>query len=763
MSRPRPAYPMESRRPPHSRRSTPNAGTHSNANPKTLRSKLTHFIRTSPGRTRGSILPIHSEHTMKISIRLLIFLTVLCILPLIAQAQFGSLGSTFSNLGSNLSSGFGGQGEDTSSLAVEERDYETERIRLQYKTLFGTYFTNAADSDFNPKREQFFYPYGQTALSNHGNAVYSYVYDGHIKPGLNLHQSPYHLYRTNLEDIRVYAAEKPFGSLGYVFGAREQQLLSGVYTQNISSGLNIFFDYRFSNSPGFFKNQNTNNSQLSGGVHYKNVAGTYLLTAAYIRNNMVSNENGGIVNKDDITGSDVEAFNDRTTVPVMLGDAVGYNTNPFNLTLNKGRKQNSNVLYVANTYSVGARDSVYGPDSLLMRIFKPRLSFTHSLEYSTQENMFLDHSAETDQRFYNTFYPSLPAGLLTQTLLIRDKWNILSNRVSVRYLPNANDLKSFVNARICYDAMRDSMMVNTALPDAPYLFNLSADGNLRIHSKKINAQVGLYGQYYLAGLNRNDFQVSAQLTKRIANTRLFVHADYTRSTPVHFFRRYSAFNVFRMDREQFSPLLSFRVYARWVVPRYKVSLSVGWNRVANYVWQNKFDRAQQLTAAINIPSVEVTKHFDFGRYFHLRTRTTIQPPINLFGFAGDKAYSDVLNLPLLYTFNEVYFQKTFKKTFLVQTGAEIYYHTPFFAPLYSPVYAHFVYQNHSVLGRIPQVHLYAKTRVNRKFSLVLRLENVNAIEFANGTIQTNNNLFTITGYPYAELTYSIGIVWDFVN
>lgn len=290
----------------------------------------------------------------------------LCIaLPGFSWAQLGGILSgggvgALGNLGNNFSN-FGSDGKD--SLA--ERDFEAEQVRLSYHRLFDRKFFPIDDSSFNPRREEFFIPYGKIPLGNYGNAIYDYVFDldKRYTAGANFHVSPYDFYRLDKNHIRIYDAIRPFGSLGYLIGSMQQQILSGSYTQNLTNNLNIFFDYQFSNSPGYFKNQTANNSKLSLGFQYRAYGQRYLLTAFIIRNNMVSNENNGVVDDDFVKNTDQEAFlSDRSTIPVRLGDNIGYTNNPFDLVLHKGRREKNFLVYVENSYRFGTVDSLWSRD-----------------------------------------------------------------------------------------------------------------------------------------------------------------------------------------------------------------------------------------------------------------------------------------------------------------------------------------------------------------------------------------------------------------
>lgn len=709
--------------------------------------------------------------------RLCISVVLLVVLPVALFGQFGGGGFGGGNSGgggfggggigtlTNIGNKFGNLGSMGKGMdSLQERDFEAEKVRLSYHRLFERKFFPVDDSSFNPRREEFFIPYGKNPLGNYGNAVYDYVFDldKHYAPGPNLHFSPYSFYRLDKSQIRIYDAIRPFGSLGYLIGSLQQQILSGSYTQNISNRFNIFFDYQFANSPGYFKNQTANNSKLALGFQYRAYKQRYLLTAFIIRNNVVSNENAGVVSDEMVKNTEEQVFlTDRTTIPVRLGDNVGYTTNPFNLTLFKGRREKGFLTFVENAYRIGKTDSTFSPDSTKIFIFKPRITASHILEYETVEHSFLDNSAGSDLLFYRNNLPSIPVDSLRGKLRITDKWRIIRNKLQLRYFPKLGNNDFFWQAQLGYDAMRGTWLFNQD-SSSRNLFNLYTTGLLQMLVKKWNFTLRAFGTYYFAGLNLNDFKLGAMAQKQLGKWgTISTLLSILRTRPLAFQHNYSAFNRYSMAQNEFNSLQIWNATIKWDLPCYNLELELKWNRLKNYVYQQSFDKQSQYTPFLDIPQLEIKYLLPLPYGFALFNHITLQPSIN--PSTDSRSFSVPLELPLLHTFHRFYYEHNFLGYLRLLLGLELRWNTPYYAPIFNPVYASLVQQKNQVLYNLPQIHMFMKTRIRKKFSLTIRVENLNSLRFAGGFFGPTNNNFVLPNFPLYAMIVQGGVVWDFVN
>mgnify|MGYP003864220985 CR=1 FL=1 len=98
---------------------------------------------------------------------------------------------------------------------------------------------------------------------------------------------------------------------------------------------------------------------------------------------------------------------------------------------------------------------------------------------------------------------------------------------------------------------------------------------------------------------------------------------------------------------------------------------------------------------------------------------------------------------------------------IVSTGADIRYHSDYFADGYSPVLGQFFYQSERKISIRPDVAAYVNFRI-RSFTTYVRIENLNTASQRFGFGFKDNNLAAAL-YPNPGMVFRLGIFWNFVN
>ena len=106
------------------------------------------------------------------------------------------------------------------------------------------------------------------------------------------------------------------------------------------------------------------------------------------------------------------------------------------------------------------------------------------------------------------------------------------------------------------------------------------------------------------------------------------------------------------------------------------------------------------------------------------------------------------------------FEGVFYKNLNLSTGFDVNYNTPYKANNYSPVMGQFFPQD-STITNLPNVSYFFNFRI-KSFTGLVKLENLNTVNFGNGFNFTNNN-FAAPHYPTPGLIFRIGVNWRFVN
>jgi hypothetical protein len=238
--------------------------------------------------------------------------------------------------------------------SLKRRDNTTDSITIFYR-YFDSTRTRNLDSSINDFYTRFPVPSHYIHLGNLGTAARSLIFQPNTKPGYDAGFHAYDIYRLKVEDTKFYQTTRPFTELSYLIGSRSEQIVNIVHTQNIKPNFNMAFQYRFINSPGDFKNQNTSHNGYRINGVYQSINKRYMAYGIVLANKLRSSENGGI--KED-TALIKDGFNDRFDIPTRLGGIGSLQRNPFNSTITTGSLYNEATLLFRQQYDLGQKDSI---------------------------------------------------------------------------------------------------------------------------------------------------------------------------------------------------------------------------------------------------------------------------------------------------------------------------------------------------------------------------------------------------------------------
>lgn len=313
-------------------------------------------------------------------------LGLLMLLFVIADTEWGwsqgfrpGMGS-FSSGGSMMQQMGGGKSKMDS---LQKRDQYADSITIFYKSFDSTR-NRSIDSSINDFTTRFPMPFTHYHLGNFGTAAKSMLFSPMMKTGFDAGFHTFDMYKFTLENTRFYQTTRPYTELGYLLGAKAEQLIDLKHTQNRKSNFNFGFEYRFSNSPGTLKNQNASHNSFRFTSHYQSNNRQYELFFLYISNKSSVSENGGLV---DVKKLDSLALNDPYELETRLGRSGAAIRNPFNTSVSTGHLQKDNMLLIRHHYDLGKKDSLV-TDSATYKIFYPRFRIEHTLKYQQQLGQF---------------------------------------------------------------------------------------------------------------------------------------------------------------------------------------------------------------------------------------------------------------------------------------------------------------------------------------------------------------------------------------
>lgn len=632
-------------------------------------------------------------------------------------------------------------GSDSSRQGVERRDYSDDSLQVKVYSLNAVRPTTF-DTSIRDYTSRFPISATQIYLGNEGSATRSLLFSTPARvgwdPGFHSHDA----YKLRLENVRFFNTPKPYTELGFMVGPSAEQMIEVLHTQNIKPYWNASFQYRLLTSPGTFRNQRNNHSNIQLASWYQSPNKRYNNYFVFLQNSINAGESGGILLDQDYLGSSI--YSRRFTIPTYLGGSPDLRGGAFNNNFNTGRKERENFFYLRQQYDLGKKDSLV-TDSTVIPLFYPRLRFEHSLRFATYNYSYKDEPASVtgnipDSTYYDSLYKlTINPG---DSVFLQDRWKEVSNDFSIYQFPDSKNLQQFIKVGA------EAQLIKGYLAKGDRsLYNIIGHGEYRNRTRNQKWDITAFGRLYFAGFNSGDYHAFISLQRLLSQQlgTLQLGFENINRSPSFIYNQGSSFYL--DTAKDFSKENTLHFFANYYLPKLAVQLRGDYYIVSNYLYMNGYRSLEQENALFNVLRVSALKTFRLGRFWNLHSELYLQ----------QKAGGAEVNFPLLYTRNRLSFEGRFFRNLNVATGLEVRYNTPYKADMYSPVPGQFFYQDTTTISNRPELHAFFHMRV-RQFKAFIRLENLNTLSFLGG----ENNLVTV-GYPTPGMVFRFGIYWVFVN
>src|SRR5687768_17288643 len=243
--------------------------------------------------------------------QLLKILLVFIVMSAFSDAVFAQPGGALRRLPGGA--GRGGSSSNKSKDSLQKRDALQDSITISFRYLDSSRMQKF-DSSITDFTQRFPVPWYHYHLGNVGNATHSLIFPPLMKPGWDHGFHAYDAYNFNDHETKFFNTTRPYTEIQYQIGSKLEQLLGLIHTQNIMPNWNASFQYRLVNSPGFFRNQNTNHNNYRFSSWYQSKNKRYQNYLVVVGNKLQSAENGGI--KDDLNYLDsTGTFSERSSIP----------------------------------------------------------------------------------------------------------------------------------------------------------------------------------------------------------------------------------------------------------------------------------------------------------------------------------------------------------------------------------------------------------------------------------------------------------------
>ena len=595
-------------------------------------------------------------------------------------------------------------------------------------TFLDTTLTIAKEYRFNYIRRDDF------ELMPFSNAGQPYNYLGvdfeRIDPYPQLGARAKHYNYFELDDIKYYNVATPMTDLYFKTVMEQGQMLDASAAVNLSRRFNFSVAYKGFRSLGKYQFDQAESGNFRTTLNYVTANGKYRIRAHIANQQIETEENGGISNKELQFESGNTDFTDRARVDVFLTDAKN--------------KLVGIRYYLDHQYRLlgRVRDSLNTP--------RTSLSIGHQFNYETKFYQFLQD--DEDSFFGTTFLTPIDDKSRLKTM-----FNELSAQFSNRTL---GELTGFVRL-YNYNYFFNSILVTPeqTIPSQLKGEEISAGGR---YEKQI-------GNFYLEG--DIAYTLSGDLSDNVINAfasyrineknklsgRLHLSSRLPDFNYLLYQSEYSNFNWNNIDLFENERVYSLQfnlesqlwgnLSARYTtIDNYSYFQSTATDEQIEMDEENAFVRPFQEGSSVNYLKVKYEKEFRWRKW---ALNNTLM-------YQNVSQSNDVLNVPAFVTRNTLYFSDhVFKKAMYLQTGVTFKYFTEYNMNAYNPLLAEFYTQNREELGGFPMLDFFVNAKV-RTMRIYLKAEHFNS-SF------TGYNFYSAPNYPYRDFIIRFGLVWNFFS
>ncbi len=404
-------------------------------------------------------------------------------------------------------------------------------------------------------------------------------------------------------------------------------------------------------------------------------------------------------------------------------------------------------------------------EALMKKEYVPVTSFIHTLDLSSYNRKYQAYTTPTGY-YSNNYFDRYEEGFVGDSVYDQAKMFTMRNTFAIAMLEGFNKyvpvgLKAF----IAYDMRRYTQPeLNSdgiALLQQQNEHSISIGGQLR-KSLGHTFHYNLQAETWLTGEDAGQLKLEGETDVNFPlfgdTVHLAAKAYFYRLTPSYFERHYHG-KHFWWDNSLDKPTRT-RIEGLFSYDKTHTSLRVAIEEIQNYTYLGmSYTRANEkvtgLTAAIrqhsgniNILTAQLDQKLKAGP-LHWDNIITYQ----------STSAKDVLPLPTLNVFSNLYLDFMIAHVLKVELGASATWFTKYYAPEFCPALNQFAIQEHAEsrmeLGNFPFVDVYANLHLKHTRFFVM-MNNVTGNSF-------NRQNFLVAHHPLNRSVLHLGVSWNFFN
>lgn len=409
-------------------------------------------------------------------------------------------------------------------------------------------------------------------------------------------------------------------------------------------------------------------------------------------------------------------------------------------------------------------------DATTREEFVPVTSFIHTLDYNTHDRIY--QAYDTPENYYaDTFYNYTDGSTYGgDSIYDQTKHHSIKNTLAVALLEGFNKYAKAGLKVFASHEMRKFKMPEI-IGEGPLSYSRLTSFNE--HTISIGGQISktqgntlhynLMAETWLAGEDAGqlkvDFSTDLNFPLFGDTVTLAVKAFFYRINPSFYQRNYHS-KHFWWDRNDMSKETRTRLEGLFSYKKTKTTLRVAIEEIQNYTYFGmKYNASEdartslsagvrQYGSNINLLTAQLMQNFRLG-ILNWENVVTYQNSSN----------QDVLPLPALNMFTNLYIKFKIVNELLVELGGDAYFFTKYYAPDFCPQLNQFAVQENNdsrlKLGGYPFVDVYANMHLKHARFFVM---------FSHATAGNGDKMYFLTPhYPQNGRILRIGVSWNFFN
>ena len=567
---------------------------------------------------------------------------------------------------------------------------------------------------------------------NLGSPLESKIYfDRRVSSREDMFERAYAPYLIKPSDVRYYDTKQPFSQMVYrsAFPVQnEEDYFKIMLTMNANKHVNVGGLCNLIYGRGQYQFQSSN--MLNGGFWATYTGKRYEIVSSVMFNSFKNRENGGIEDNNYILNPQysIQARN----IPVNLQNSQSQYRN-FNYFFNHR--------YKIGKYVKRQAKGMLGEDSTYTE-YVPIMTFTHTFHAEDVARKYVDESMPAG--FYDSCYYS--------TAYTKDStayWSI-ANTFAATLEEKFNRLMRFgLSAYVKYDVRHYGMGIknreDTLRFDNSYSHNLIFGASMFKREGKW-VKYNIDGSIYLAGPHVGEFDLDGRFNFNFNVGRepmaITAIAGLSNYSAYHQYRYYDS-NHFKWSDLDFRNTIALDIKGRIGLPKRDISVGVQFQNLTNYVFLGEDCIPVQYNDNLQILAIDLLAKLRAWR-FHLDVQAVYQ-------LTGNK---EVLPLPDVALYGNLYYKDKFFKVLTVQIGASVRYHTEYYGNAYMPALGQFYVQREVLIGNYPEMNVYANFHL-KTVRFFVQYYHLNKGLFGGV------NYLSMPNYPINPGTLQFGLSWNF--